>query len=114
MGLLCADIAADTVHDAISDGDLSAMRLSTYEKGWKNVLARELRIGYWARRLYERLGDRRVDHLFELIQSNNVHETLLQSPDFSFDWHGGTISKAVRHKALRQVIWSATKSLFPF
>lgn len=113
-GLLCADLAADTVDEALGDGDLSARRLRSYEKGWKQMLARELQIGYWGRRLYERLSDGQIDHMFGVVQSNQIHEALLQSPDFSFDWHGDSILKAVRHGALRQAIWSVTKSVLPF
>lgn len=113
-GLLCADIAADTVHEALRADDLSAKRLGRYEKDWKGMLARELQIGYWARRLYERLSDRQIERIFDIIQSNNIHEVLLQSQDFSFDWHGDSILKALRHKPLRQAIWAMTKAFFPF
>jgi geranylgeranyl reductase family protein len=113
-GLLSADIAASTIHDGMCAGDLSAGQLRGYERGWKNILARDLRIGYWSRRLYEGLSNRRIDHLFDIVEANGIHETLLQSPEFSFDWHGDSIISGLRHKAVRQVIWSATRSILPF
>ena len=113
-GLLSADIAATTIHEAICAGDVTAGGLRGYEKGWKAVLARDLRIGYWSRRLYERLSDNRIDHLFDVMESNNIHEALLQSPDFSFDWHGDSILGALRQRPLRQALWATAKSMLPF
>ena len=40
-GLLCADIAADCLHQALKAGDLSARNLAHYERGWKKKLGRD-------------------------------------------------------------------------
>ena len=64
-GLLCADIAADTLHRALQEGDFSAGMLSRYERKWKKRLGRELKIGYWARRMFERLSDGQIDRIFD-------------------------------------------------
>jgi len=103
-GLLGADIAADTVHEALCADDLSAKRLARYEQGWKRILDRQLQIGYLARRLYEQLSDSQIEHIFELFHSDNVHEELLQSPDFSFDWHGDSVLRALGHKTLGRLL----------
>ena len=99
-GLLGADMAADTVHEALCADDLSAKRLARYERDWKRMLVKELRIGYLARRLYENLSDSQIERIFDLIRSNNIHEELLRSPDFSFDWHGDSVLRVLRHKTL--------------
>lgn len=103
-GLLCADMAADTIHEALCAGDLSAKRLARYEQRWKRMLARELQIGYLARRIYEKLSDSQIEHIFDVVHSNNIHEELLQSPDFSFDWHGDSILRVIRHKILGRLL----------
>jgi digeranylgeranylglycerophospholipid reductase len=90
-GLLCAEIAADTIHQALSIGDFSQKLFSRYERAWKKMLGRELRIGYLARRLYERLSDWQINKIFRIIQANGIDKTLLRSPKLSFDWHGGLI-----------------------
>jgi len=113
-GLLGADIAAESIDRAMREGDLSARRLRRYEKRWRDLLGRELDIGYWGRRLYERLGDNRIDQMFDIIARNGVHDAMLQSSDFSFDWHGTSILRAMRYKELRLAVWSAAKSLLPF
>jgi flavin-dependent dehydrogenase len=95
-GLLCADIAAETINRALGSGDFSSRLFSQYEKAWKAKLGRELRIGYFARRIYERLSDRQIDNLFHAIGANGIHEDLLQLP-LSFDWHGEIILRVLRH-----------------
>lgn len=112
-GLLCADIAADNIHEALCADNLSEKNLARYEKGWKNMLGRELLIDYWARKLYEKLNDGQIERIFDIVQSSNIHEDLLQSPDFSFDWHGASITRALRHGALRKAVWAMAKTFVP-
>ncbi len=87
-GLLCAEIAAETIHQALSHGDFSENLFSQYEKRWKKRLGWELRVGYWARRIYERLNDGQIEEVFRVIKAQNIHERLLQSSAVSFDQHG--------------------------
>jgi digeranylgeranylglycerophospholipid reductase len=94
-GLLCADIAVDVLDRAMTGNDFSARTLSEYENRWKKLLARELRIGRMARRAFERLSDRRIERLFRLVQESKATESLLNAPDFSFDWHSRLILRAL-------------------
>jgi digeranylgeranylglycerophospholipid reductase len=94
-GLLCADIAVDVLDRAIAGNDLSARTLSEYEKRWKKLLARELRIERCARRAFERLSDRRMERLFRMVQNSKATDSLLNAPDFSFDWHSRLILRAM-------------------
>lgn len=96
-GLLCAGIAADTLHRAIVSDDLSARALAQYEKAWRSAIGRELRVGYTARRIYERLSNRRIDRLFDLVESRGIREHVLDSPDVSFDWHSKAILEALQY-----------------
>jgi flavin-dependent dehydrogenase len=102
-GLLCADMAAEVIHDALRADDCSGKRLAYYERGWKEKLSRELQIGYWARKTYERLDDRQIENIFDIIQANNIHEAMLQSPDFSFDWHGDLILRVLKNEPLARM-----------
>jgi geranylgeranyl reductase family protein len=99
-GLLCAEIAADTVNQALLADDLSAKRLSGYEAGWKKTLAKELQIGYLARRIYENMSDSQIERIFRLVRENDFHNEIINSPGFSFDWHGEHVLKAFKHKIL--------------
>lgn len=102
-GLLCADIAARTLHQALQSDDLSASSLAKYERGWRRRLGRELKIGYWARRLFEHLNDRQIDRIFDVIKDNGIDEAMLKVGDLSFDWH----SKAILMLLGRTVITRA-------
>ena len=90
-GLLCADIAADTLRKALQRDDLSAKSLAKYEREWRRKLGRELKIGYWARKLFERLSDNQIDRIFNIIKANGIDEALLKARDLSFDWHSQAI-----------------------
>ncbi|HEY49238.1 MAG TPA: NAD(P)/FAD-dependent oxidoreductase [Dehalococcoidia bacterium] len=112
-GMLCADIAADTIHEALCADDFSAERLADYEQRWKRILAKEIQIGYLARRFYEKLSDSQIEHIFGIIQADRIHEDLLRSPDFSFDWHGDAILRVLGHRTMARTIWRMAKSLLP-
>ncbi|MFC1990959.1 NAD(P)/FAD-dependent oxidoreductase [Chloroflexota bacterium] len=103
-GLLCADIAADTLHQALEDDDLSARRLVRYERGWKRILGRELKIGYWSRKLFERLSDKQIDRIFDIVKANGIDEAMLSAKDLSFDWHGRAVLKLLRHTVVSRAI----------
>ncbi len=103
-GLLCADIAANNLHRALGDNDLSARNLASYEREWKKKLGRELTAGYYARKFYERLNDKQIDRIFDIIKSSGIDEALLKADDLSFDWHGEVILKLLGHKVLSKAI----------
>ncbi len=95
-GLLCAGIAADVLDRAMAGGDFSARALSEYDRRWQRLLARELRLGRWGRRAFERLSDRRMDRLFRVVKDSQSTESMLNDASFSFDWHGRLILTALR------------------
>ncbi len=103
-GLLSADIAAETLHQALEDGDLSAKRLASYERGWKKKLGRELKVGYWVRKLFERLSDRQIDRIFEIVKAGGIDQALLKAEDLSFDWHSRTILRLLRYQVVARAM----------
>ena len=103
-GLLCADIAANTLHRALENDDLSIKGLASYERQWRRKLGRELKIGYYARKFYERLSDRHIDRIFDIIESNGIDEALLEAEDLSFDWHGEAVLRLMGHRAISKAL----------
>ncbi|MBI4181094.1 MAG: NAD(P)/FAD-dependent oxidoreductase [Chloroflexi bacterium] len=103
-GLLCADMAANTLHRALSSDTLSTKNLAGYERGWKRRLGWEFKVGYWARKFNERLSDTQIDRMFDIIKSNGIDEALLKAGDLSFDWHSVPILRLIGHQALSKVI----------
>ena len=96
FGMLCADIAADTLHNALRSGDLSVKQMSRYEQDWQKKLGHELRNEYIARRLYQRLSDGQVNSLFSYLRSNGIVDSLLKEENSSFDRHGSLLLKALK------------------
>jgi len=111
-GLLGADMAANNLHQALKSDNLSAKNLAKYEREWKRKLGRELKIGYWARKLYESLSDTQIDRIFDIIRSNGIDEALLNEDDLSFDWHGAVVLRLIGHQALSKAI-KVVKFPFP-
>ena len=103
-GLLCADIAADTLHQALIDDNLLAKNLAGYQRKWRRKLGRELEIGYYARKFYERLSDKQVDRVFDKIKSHGIDQALLQAEDVAFDWHGKAVVRLIGNKIVAKAL----------
>ena len=102
FGILCARQAVLTVDECLKNGELSSDRLLIYQKRWHKILKRELRIDYWAHRFYQGLDDKQIEHIFNIIVKHGIHESLLISPDITFDWHSLVILDAIRHRSLQR------------
>lgn len=104
-GLLAAEAAAETLHRAFFTGDFSKKSLSHYEKAWREKLQGEIQVGGFARRFYSRLTDAQIERIFEFVQRHKLHESLLRSPELSFDWHGKILLAGLRHIAGSLISW---------
>ncbi|PPD57726.1 NAD(P)/FAD-dependent oxidoreductase [Dehalogenimonas etheniformans] len=93
-GLLCADMAADTLGTALAAGDLTAGSLKKYEQAWRSAIGRDLLIGRLGRSLFQRIPEPIVDRLMLKARDSGAVECLLKDDDFTFDWHGKAILKA--------------------
>jgi digeranylgeranylglycerophospholipid reductase len=102
FGLLSAQIAVAVLDEAFKAGDLSSARLSHYQKRWRKILGSELTIDYWAHRFYQKLDDRQISHIFNVIERHGIHESFLTSPDITFDWHSKIITEAIKHRSLQR------------
>jgi flavin-dependent dehydrogenase len=110
-GLLSADIAVDTIHEALMDSDLSARRLSRYDAKWRKLLLKELQLGYLARRVYQNLSDAQIEGVFDVARSNGIVQDVLASSDSAFDWHGSAILRAMKHRTFRNAILELTRTI---
>lgn len=100
FGLLCAELAINTLHQALLADDLSSKRLSHYQREWRAEIAADLRLGYLARKLYDNLSNKQIEQIFDLMISNGIPEELLRWEKFSFDQHGRLIYRALRQPTL--------------
>ena len=111
-GMLCADMAAETLATALEHDDLTAVSLANYDKQWGRLLGREIRLGYWSRKFYERLSDRRIETIFDITIKNHIDTSLAEADNLRFDWHGAVVMELLKQKALSG-IFRAIKAPFP-
>ena len=67
---MAGEIAAATLGDSLDIGDLSADGLEHYQRRWKDLISRELEVGYSARRLYDILGDNQNRYMVQQAGAN--------------------------------------------
>jgi len=104
FGLICADIAANTLNRALEADKLAAEDLAGYQRAWRRKLSRELTTGYWARQAYEMLNDRQVDRVFGLLESTGIVEEMCQAEELSFDWHADVIARLMGQKLFERAL----------
>ena len=104
LGAVAADIASAVLDEALRDDDLSARRLSDYERRWRREFGAEVRRGTIARRIYGSLSPSRVDRMIAWASCSGMADELLRSGSFSFDLHGRTLMTGMA----RALLGSAT------
>ena len=102
--LMASEVASETLQQALHEDKLSANRLASYQKEWKNLLSNELEVGYSARRVFEFLGDSQISSLICQAGKNGFVSELVASSDVSFDWHSSMIGKIMGHPTLGGVL----------
>ncbi len=63
-GLTCARVAAGVLEKAFEKGDFTEKFLSGYERGWKKEIGKGIAAGLMFRKIYKRLGNRRIEVIF--------------------------------------------------
>jgi len=94
FGLLCAEIAADTIIKAFRSGNFSESLFSEYEINWKKRLEPELKAGLLLRNIFSKLSDRHIDILIDLAKRDGILPIIKKA---GFDWHKDIISHIIGH-----------------
>jgi flavin-dependent dehydrogenase len=102
-GLLCAEMATDSLKRALELDDLSKAGLADYERQWQSRLGREIKTGRRVRRLYERLSDRQLERIFSAVRADGLVDAVLQD-GLSFDWHSAGLWWLLRQEAIARAI----------
>ena len=105
--LLSADLAADTLEEALAADDFSVRRLARYEARWRQRLGRELRTGEWFRHLLANFTDRELDAFVRAIGSDDVRAVIHRCA--RFNWHRSVILALLRQPGIKSVL---LRSLF--
>jgi geranylgeranyl reductase family protein len=81
-GLLCADLAAETLLECFRRSSFGAEALAAYEHRWRRAVQKEILVGYYTRRMWSRLSDSRVEGLFHLAQTDGIIPIIRETADF--------------------------------
>lgn len=111
-GFLAAEIAADVLHDAMVSGRHRASALAPYEKRWRALLQKELRIGLKLRSVFERFNDSRIEALFDLARRDGLMALIREKANF--DWHSDLVSTVFRHSMVNALFQPAAYSRLLF
>jgi digeranylgeranylglycerophospholipid reductase len=112
FGHIGAKIAAGVLDEALRRDNVTAGWLLSYQKQWKAKMGRELSRGYRARWAYSKLGDRQIEGIFNVLDTTGMAEDLLNSRDFSFDWHSKLIMTVLKRSSaypllkIKQLLYS--------
>ena len=87
FGLLGAEVAVNTIVQAMETNDFTEKNLAGYETEWKKLIGKELEVGSKIRRIYEQLPGRLIDLLFDYVNKSNIINNILNDSSFKFDWH---------------------------
>lgn len=71
-----APYLCNTLNKALETGDLSAGKLSSYEKGWKKEIGKELERGYSLRKLFLKMNDSDINKIHDAINKESVIRAL--------------------------------------
>jgi geranylgeranyl reductase family protein len=99
FGHIGARVAAGVLDEALRHDNLTAGRLSRYQKQWKAKMGKELSRGRRARWAYAKLSDRQIEGILNAVDASGTAEVLLNSSDFSFDWHSKLIMAVLKRSS---------------
>lgn len=106
FGLLCSEIAAEVVLKGFSKGDFSESSMAEYERLWKKALQKEIRIGYYARKVCAKLSDAQIERIFKIVQTDGFIPLIQERGNF--DWHSELLLLLLR----RLPFWSVLHGRF--
>jgi len=101
-GLLCADLAAGVIAEALKHDRCGEGCLSIYEERWRNEIEQELRMGYVFRKAFAHLSDRQLEKLFSLAQTNGILPLIRMT--VKFDWHAETLRSLARYATIQKIL----------
>ena len=101
--LVSASIGAAVLAAALQEGDLSATRLSEYERRWRARLESELDTQLSFRLLAQRMPDEDIEGLFTLARTDGVMPIVKRTA--SFNRHRKLIVALLKHAPARQMFF---------
>ena len=100
--LLSAQLAAETLVEALAENDLSAGRLAAYETRWQERLMPEIRTSRRFRECLAHLADHEWDRLVAALASNEVQALIKRRA--RFNWHSPLITSMLRQPGIKSIL----------
>jgi flavin-dependent dehydrogenase len=100
-GLLCADLAAEIIRNALLSDRYDERFLSQYEEKWKKEIDQELKLGYVFRKAFGKLSDRQIEGLFSLARTNGILPLVRTTA--RFDWHAELLCSLARYATIQKI-----------
>lgn len=109
-GLLCSDIASETIISAFKKGNFTDRVLRNYEVRWRRLIGFELSVGRFVRQFMNNLGDDNLDNLISIIKDDKSIRRIMECSD-TFDWHKDIILSLLKTPALsthiyKRLLWN--------
>ena len=101
--LLSASLGAAVLATALDEGDVSAVRLSEYERRWRARLESELDTQLSFRLLAQRMPDEDIEGLFTLARTDGVMPIVRRTA--SFNRHRKLIVALLKHAPAREMFF---------
>ncbi len=99
FGLLCADLAANTIIDAFKKRDFSKRFLRRYEIAWKKRIEFDLTMGLYLRKLIADFSDEQIEKLIRFSAQEEAQRLIEKYGDFNH--HGRLIKELIK----RPLFW---------
>jgi len=84
VGLSCSRIAGEVACEAVKKNDFSEALLSRYQSRWRELIGFDLAVMRQARKLFNRLNDRKIDEIIGLCGKLGVDSVLEEVGDLDF------------------------------
>lgn len=101
--LISAAMAAEVLDTGLERDSLAARNLAPYERMWRKRLGPELDAQLSLRRLADRFGDKEIDALFELAQTDGIMPIVRRTA--RFNRHRDLILALFRHPPARRIFF---------
>jgi digeranylgeranylglycerophospholipid reductase len=86
-GMRAAELAGNVLHAALTEGDLSAARLSRYDDLWRAEFGDEFDKAQYLRRLFLKFTDAELEAILDALRDAGTTETIVAFGDIDFPTH---------------------------
>ena len=103
LGMNCARIAAEVVHEALTKNDCSSRFLSKYQKRCRKIMGFDLKVMLKMRKMLDALSDKKIDSIIQFCKKTGLDKALQNFKDI--DFQGRSLLNALRNPRVSLAIF---------